>query len=166
MSNLLIIGAGQFGSVVKEIAESVNSFKRIEFVDDNSQKAIGKLSQLKSLRNEFSTAIVALGNAQLRMDCIEKLEALGYEIVTLIHPKAYVSGSAIIEAGSIVEPMAVVQANSKVGKGVLVCSGAVIKHNSVVEDGCYIDCNSTVANAYVPKFTRTVYNQVFKGSEE
>ena len=161
MSNLLIIGAGQYGCVAKEIAESMGIFDKIEFIDDNSPKAIGKISELENFAKEFKSAFVAIGNAQFRIDCINKLEQLGFEIATLIHPMAFVSKQSTLGCGTIVEPLAVVQANCKVGKGVLICSGAVLKHNSAVEDGCYIDCNSTVAGAVVPRFTRTLYNEVF-----
>lgn len=47
--SLLILGAGQYGQVAKEIAESVGCFKRISFLDDridsdNDEKSIvGKL---------------------------------------------------------------------------------------------------------------------------
>ena len=34
MKNLLIIGAGQYGVVAKEIAESMKCFEKIDFVDD------------------------------------------------------------------------------------------------------------------------------------
>ncbi len=36
--NLLIIGAGIYGVVAKEIAESMNCFEKIDFVDDNRKE--------------------------------------------------------------------------------------------------------------------------------
>ena len=161
MSNLLIVGAGQYGCVAKEIAESMGNFDRIEFIDDNSPKAIGKIIDLKKFIDEFDAAFVAIGDPYFRIKCIEKLEKLGFSIATLIHPSAFVSKHSTLGVGTVVEPLAAIQANCKIGKGVLICSGAVIKHNSVIEDGAYIDCNSTVAGSFVPRFTRTLYNEVF-----
>lgn len=161
MSNLLIIGAGQYGCVAQEIAESMGCFDRVEFIDDNSPKAIGAIRDLPKFVNEFDAAFVAIGNSHFRLECIEKLENLGFNIATLIHSSAFVSKLTVLGHGTVVEPLATVQANCKIGKGVLICSGAVIKHNSVVEDGAYIDCNSTVAGSVVPRFTRTLYNEVF-----
>ena len=43
MNNLLILGAGQFGLMVKEIAESMGCFDKIDFLDDNNEIAVGKL---------------------------------------------------------------------------------------------------------------------------
>ena len=43
MKNLLIIGAGQYGMVAKEIAESMKCFEKIDFVDDVYPSAVGKM---------------------------------------------------------------------------------------------------------------------------
>ncbi len=44
--HLLIIGAGQYGMVAKEIAESMGCFDRIDFVDDVSDTAVGKMRNM------------------------------------------------------------------------------------------------------------------------
>lgn len=51
MENLLIIGAGQHGAVVREIADSMSCFDRIDFLDDNSSEAVGKVSDAEKLSN-------------------------------------------------------------------------------------------------------------------
>jgi acetyltransferase-like isoleucine patch superfamily enzyme len=142
--DLLIIGAGQYGMVAKEIAESMRCFDKIDFLDDNSPLAIGKVSEYKCFLEKYHCAFVAIGNSNVRLGFLRDLEEAGYHISTLISPLASVSPTARIMQGSIVEPMAVVQAFSDVGVGCLVCAGAVIKHNAIVEDGCYIDCNAVV----------------------
>lgn len=38
--NLLILGAGQYGYVAKEVAESMGHFEKITFLDDNNERAI------------------------------------------------------------------------------------------------------------------------------
>ena len=46
MKNLLIIGAGQYGMVAKEIAESMKCFEKIDFVDDVYPSAVGKICDI------------------------------------------------------------------------------------------------------------------------
>ena len=148
--------------VAKEIAESMRCFDKIDFLDDNSPLAIGKVSEYADLFGKYGCAFVAIGNSNVRLGLIRGLEETGYHASTLISPLASVSPTARIMQGSIVEPMAVVQAFSHVGVGCLVCAGAVIKHNAVVEDGCYIDCNATVMpEATVPFGTRVIANSSF-----
>ena len=43
MNNLLIIGAGQYGAMIKESARALNEYDKIDFLDDNSVLAIGKI---------------------------------------------------------------------------------------------------------------------------
>ena len=165
--NLLILGAGQYGQVAKEIAESMGCFAKIDFLDDNNEIAIGKINDYKKFASDYSYFSVALGNADLRLNYINELEKSRLKIATLISPRSYVSLSARIMNGTIVEPLAVVNAFSVVGKAVLVCAGAIINHNATIGDACQLDCGSVVeSNAVMPTKTRLCSNKVFgrKGS--
>lgn len=42
-NNLLILGAGQYGDVAKEMAEAMGCFGKIDFLDDNNELVIGKM---------------------------------------------------------------------------------------------------------------------------
>ena len=44
---LLILGAGGHGKVVKEVAEATGRYEKIDFVDDHSNIAVGKVSDLE-----------------------------------------------------------------------------------------------------------------------
>lgn len=159
--NLLIIGAGQYGQVAKEIAESMEWFDKIDFLDDNAEIAVGKIAEYEKFAGKYSYAIVAIGNADLRLAYIRQLESC-FSIAVLISPKAYVSQSAKIMQGSIAEPFAVVNANSAVGEGTLICAGAIVNHNAIIGDACQLDCGSVVeANAIVPDKTKLGCNKVF-----
>ena len=159
--SLLILGAGQYGQVVREIANSTGRFEKIAFLDDNNQEAIGKLEDYKNLLDQFSFAVVAIGNPQVRLTWLDRLKRFGYELPVLVHPMAYVSSSAKLEEGTIVEPMAVVQSGAVVRTGGIVCAGAVVNHNATVEQGCQIDCNAVIAaNAVVPAQTKVLCGSV------
>lgn len=160
--NLLILGAGQYGQVAKEIAEETECFDKISFLDDNSEQAIGKIDEYEDFVSEYSYAVVAIGNADLRLDYIQKLEEACYRVAVLVSPRAYISKSAQLMKGTIVEPMAVVNANSTVAIGVFVCAGAVVNHNAFVGDGCQLDCGSAVGSGVILKAkTKLRYNEVF-----
>ena len=160
--NLLILGAGQYGCVAKEIAESMNFFERIDFLDDHNEIAVGKIAEYEKFKFEYFYAIVAIGNPIVRLDLIQKLEKASFEIATLISSTAYISPSAQIMQGSIIEPMATVQANSIISKGVLISSGAVIRHNAYIEDGCHCDCNTVImSNVKVPAMTKISCGEIY-----
>lgn len=162
MKNLLILGAGQYGCVVRETAEAMGCFDKIAFLDDNSPLAMGKLAAYEGFAREYGCAFVAMGNPTLRIQWLEKLELAGYELPVLIHPRAYVSPSAILGKAVIVEPMAVVNAQAVVETGGLLCAGSVVNHNAHVMPVCQIDCNAVVAaNATVPEGTKVPSGTVF-----
>ena len=158
---LLILGAGEYGQFVRELAR--NQFSEIDYLDDNSSIAVGRLGEYKNLKNKYQNAIVAIGNNEFRDQWLTKLEEAGYSIPIVLSSKAHISPSAVIERGCIVEPMAVINANAIVKKGSIVSSGAVVNHNAIVNECCHIDCNAVVgAGAVVPEKTHLNYGQVIK----
>ncbi len=140
MKKILIIGAGGHGKVVAEVAEATGKYGVIDFVDDNCQDVIGKTSDLAVLHENYDSAFVGIGNNSLRSVLICKLEEIGYEVPVLIHPTAYVSKSAKIKKGTVVEPKALVNANSRIGVGCIISVGAIIDHD--VELGDYVHANA------------------------
>ena len=168
-NKLLIIGAGVYGWVAKEIAESMSFFNEIAFVDDYSKIAadgsnvIGTTAELNNLINEHTSIIVAIGNPDIRLNLIDQLINLPCKLATLISPSAHISPTAKIDIGCIVEPMAVIHTGCKIKKGCIVSAGAVINHCSVLGNGVHVDCNATVyGNTTVPDRTKVFSGQVFK----
>lgn len=161
--NLLILGAGQYGQVVRETAEAMACFDKIAFLEDNNPEAIGKLLDYRSLRQAYACAFVAMGNPKLRMQWLNHLKAAGFELAILVHPQAYISPSASLGQGTIAEPMAVVNTGAVVEAGGLLCAGCVVNHNAVVKSCCQIDCNAVVAaGAVVPEGTKVFAGTVFE----
>lgn len=161
--NLLIIGAGQYGQVAKEIAEAMNYFETISFLDDENNCAIGKLCDYEKYSLTYSYAVVAIGDPKIRLEWISRLEEACYKIAILVHPKAYVASSAQIMRGSIIEPMAVVHTDCVIKIGCIISAGAVVNHNAMCFDACHIDCNATVlSNTLVPAGTHVLTGSVFE----
>ena len=163
IKQLLILGAGKFGLMVKEIAESMSCFEKIDFLDDQCEIAIGKLADYEKFLGGYHHAVVAIGNPEVRLSYIQRLEEAGFLVAVIVSPAAYVAPSAQLMKGTIVEPMAVVQANSTVSVGCIVSSGAVVRHNAVVEDGCHLDCNSVaMSGSVVPTKTKVNACEVYR----
>ncbi len=157
--NLLIIGAGQYGTVARETAEQSGEFNRISFVDDVSTLAIGKVSDLDKLKGEYDYYFVAIGNAEVRAKLSAVCDEVGLKSANIVSPRAYVSPSARLMGGVIVEALAVVNSNSTIGKGCFICAGAVVNHDSTVGDFCQIDCNATVPARSVIEKDRKIYSR-------
>lgn len=63
---------------------------------------------------------------------------LGYQFLTLIHPRAYVAPSARVEDGAQIMAGALVQAKSYIGRLSVVNSGAIIEHDCSIGDHAHI----------------------------
>ncbi len=168
-NSLLIVGSGIYGVVAYEVACEMNCFDKIDFVDDekkvtlNGKKVICEFDDIKKLEGQYSYAIVAIGNHNVRLDFLERLrKETSFKIATLISPRAYVAPSAKVMEGSIIEPMAVVQSFVEIHRGCIISANAVVNHLSICYDGVHMDCNATVQGyTTVPKGTKIKSGQVY-----
>ena len=144
--NLLILGAGSHGQEVRELAQSLNLFRRIAFLDDDPQKteAIGACTDKKRYVQEYPIAIPAVGDHDLRMRWLEELAGACFVLPVLIHPGAVVSPSASIGYGTVICARAAVGAGAVIGKGCIISSGATIDRNVIIPDGVHINCGQVV----------------------
>lgn len=141
---LLILGAGGHGKVVKETVQTIGSFSEIDFLDDNSEIAIGICSDYKKFVGKYKYAFIALGNPELRQKWLKKLIDAGYKIPIIIHPTAYVSPSANIGIGSFIGINAVVNTGTIVEKGCIVGIGALVDHDCYIGEYSYINAGGIV----------------------
>jgi UDP-3-O-[3-hydroxymyristoyl] glucosamine N-acyltransferase len=167
---LLIIGAGVYGLIVKETAESMQCFEEIAFVDDVATSAldgspiIGKLANLHQISADFSHIIVAIGNPEIRSSLINKAQSeTSCELATIISPLAYIAPSAKIAPGCIIEPMAVIHSKCVLEKGCIVSASAVLNHCVHLCEMVHVDCNAIVAGFQtVPRSKKVLCGTIFE----
>lgn len=168
-NGLIIIGAGVYSTVAKEIAEDMACFGKIVFVDDrrdvtpDGSPVVGTSDDLKKLSKEYRNVVVAIGDPKSKLAFIEKIkQETDLNIVSLISPKACVSPSAKIMPGCVIEPMAIINPLSSLGFGCIVSAGAVVNHMCVCGDGVHIDCNATVSGcSHVPSMLKIESGDVY-----
>lgn len=144
--NLLILGAGGHGKVVLDVAESMKCYETSHFLDDGKEvgdevlgrEVVGKISECHLHSNNYTDAIVALGNNEVRIELTKKLKVLGYHIPILIHPSSVVSQYANIKEGTVIMPQSVVNADSMIGMACIINTGVVVEHDCMVGDGAHI----------------------------
>ncbi len=166
----MIVGASTYALVAYEIAQRMGCYDRIDFVDDlrketpNGVKTIGTTSDLARLSSVYTEMVVAIGNSDFRLMMIEKIQKETFSsVVSLVSPQAFVSSTASIMHGCIIEPMAVVHSGCVLERGCIVSAGGVINHQSVCREGVHVDCNATVEGyCLVPAKTKVPSGQVFR----
>lgn len=147
---LIIIGAGGHGKVVADVAQNMNTYKEIFFLDDSAQgetlgiPIIGNSEQCNEWIDE-ADYFVAIGDSRTREKFILNLEKMNASIATLIHPKAVVSSYATIGKGTVIMAGAVINAGTKIGQSVIVNTASSIDHDNTIDDFCHISVGAHLA---------------------
>lgn len=140
---ILIIGAGGHGRVVAEVAQDCD-YDEVAFLDDNSDLAIGKISDIKNFKDKYTDVFIGIGNNKVREKLLTEIKTLGFNIPALVHPSAYISRSSMIGIGTIIEPKAIVNANSVIGEGCIISVGSIIDHDVTIGKCCHINAGAIV----------------------
>lgn len=137
---VLVFGAGGHGKVVAELALLLG-YDVVAFVDDaKAHLGVRHLGRpvlafdrlLAEPPDGPRLAALAIGNNDARRQSADRLRANGFELATLVHPRATVSASASIAPGVIVVAGATVNAEALVEEGAIVNTNAVVEHDCVV----------------------------------
>lgn len=148
---LVIIGASGHGKVVADIADAMERYSEIMFLDDdeslescNGYAVIGKSSELERYVN--STEIfVAIGNPKTRRKIQERLEELNAKIPILVHPTAVIGSGVEIGNGTVIMPGAIINAESSIGKGCIINTSASVDHDCQMGDFVHVSVGTHVA---------------------
>ncbi len=156
MTKLAIVGAGGHGKVVADAAFATGQWSEIVFFDDSEPAksdclgfpVVGRFEQLLAA-NCKPDVIVAIGNNRARLEKVQLLESLGFEVVTIIHPLAAISPFAKVCAGTVIFSGAIVNPAAHIGKAVIVNTQAVVEHDCAIADGVHISPAAALAGAVV-----------------
>ena len=146
--SVIILGGGGHASVLIEILRLIDS-DIIGLADPLLEKG-SKVKDISVIGSDdavlhYPNSEVVLVNAVGPLPKKTNREALstkfinlGYQFLTLIHPRAYVAPSAKIEDGAQIMAGALVQAQSRIGRLSVVNSGAIIEHDCSIGDHTHI----------------------------
>ena len=172
---LVIIGAGGHGQVVREVAMSLQKYitsdneENIIFLDDrykdvtNVKQKYGTIFySIKGMCNEYQKYInqdtefyPALGDNRKRLEWEEKIDKAGGKLATIIHPTAYIAKSAVIRSGTVIFPNAVINTGCMIGNACIINMGAIIDHGSIIDDACHIDAGAIVLGEnHISRYTK------------
>jgi sugar O-acyltransferase (sialic acid O-acetyltransferase NeuD family) len=135
---LLIIGAGGHDKAVAEAALISGEWQRIAFAGDRWPElretfgwpVVSDVAGLGALEILVAGAIVAVGNNFVREQWVKAIHAAGLPLVTVVHPRACVSASAVTGAGPAIMALAMVGVDAVIGEGAIVNANATLDHDA------------------------------------
>jgi len=142
IKQIAIYGKSGHGKVLADIAKLLG-YSEIIWVDDDANKdAFTFLVYLEF----YHTVPIALGvgDNTVRKEIMSKLSSHRLNIATLIHPRAVISPSVEIGAGTVVMANVVVNADSSIGKGSILNSACVVEHDNVIGNFVHISPNAAL----------------------
>jgi UDP-perosamine 4-acetyltransferase len=145
------LGAGGHAAVLIELLQALGDYEVVEVTDANpalwGQEILGVPihggdDRLPALHEAgVSGAFVGVGaikTVEPRRKVFERALSLGFDPITLVHPKAYVAPSARLGRGVCVLPTAMVGTRVWLGDNVTVYSGVLIEHDTEVGDHTHL----------------------------
>ncbi len=147
-----IYGAGGLGRTVKEIADVLENWNELIFIDDTVPANIFKGTRrmpYQQFKNEYTTekaeVVIALGEPQYKRMIYDKVSSDGYKFANIIHPTAIISPSSTLGRGIIANIGATVSADSIIEDNVTLQQYTVIAHDSIVHRHSQISAFAMVA---------------------
>ena len=147
LPELLILGAGGYGQALAEVAQLLNQWSNIYFVDDqwpnknviNGIKVVSNIVGLKEwIENKYVEGIAAVGNNQIRRKWHEILMACDIPLATIIHPSAIISPSVKIGKGVSIMAGCILSSNVIIKNGVLLNLGVLLDHDVMVSEYAHL----------------------------
>ena len=153
MTKLVIIGAGEHGSVVADAALLMAKWSEIVFLDDKDFggatvlgiPVVGRVDDWADLVDQDVEFFVAIGGNARRLEVLLAIESQQEVIVSIVHPSAVVSPFAIVDPGVVVCAGAVINPRATIGRGSIVNTGATVDHDCVIKPGVHISPGANLA---------------------
>jgi acetyltransferase EpsM len=132
---MYLYGASGHGRVIMEILESLNQ-KVDGFIDDNP--SVDEQLGLPVLHSAESVdeVIVSIGDNGMRKRVVDRLHCNFAK--STVHPRAVVSQTVTIDAGSVVMAGAVINAGTVIGKHCVINTCASVDHECQIGDYVHI----------------------------
>ena len=154
---VIIIGAnieGQLAAVL-DLINSMKSHEVIGFLDNEINKDIthghmtipylGSSDDLSNIDFPDAKFHIAIGDNHSRTIIMERLAKLKKQVITLVHPTAFVSQTCELGMGSFVGAGAILNGNTVVGDICIIEAGCIIQNNTRINDAVCISSGCSIA---------------------
>lgn len=157
MARLLVIGAGGYGRAVAEVALALAEHQLVGFVDDRGADAapiwglpvLGRVADLPALRMMADAVVPAIGNNQARQAAFELALSAGFELASIVHPRAIVSPSALLGRGLTIMAGAIIGTEARVDDGAIINAGALLDHHAHVNAFAHVGLGARMGGGSV-----------------
>ncbi|KQL39947.1 acetyltransferase [Bacillus sp. FJAT-25509] len=148
---IIILGNGGHSKVVQEMVNSLKIHKitailddRYEFERQENGMIYAPFSSIKRLMSKDTRAVIAVGDNFSRKKIVCTLKLRDDQYISIFHPTAVISKSAIIGNGTVVMPKSVINAEAFIGNHCIINTGSIVEHDNNIGDFSHVSPNSTL----------------------
>ncbi len=144
MKDIVFLGGGGHAKVLIDLVLTIGEYEIVGILDTKLEKGskvlnfpvLGGDSLLAGIfDNNVRMACIAVGSARdssIRCRLYDEAKRMDFEILSLVHPNSFVSGTSTIADGVQVMAGATIQTNSFICENSIINTGAIIDHDCVV----------------------------------
>jgi sugar O-acyltransferase (sialic acid O-acetyltransferase NeuD family) len=151
---IILVGGGGHCVSCIDVIEQDGKFEIAGIVDANNGRdqvlgypVLGGDDDLPILRKTYEYALVTIGQIKTpmtRMKLYGQLTLLGFNLPSIISPRAYVSKYSVIGDGSIIMHDALINAQAEIGNNCIINTKALIEHDSKIGSHCHISTGAII----------------------
>lgn len=144
LTSLVVYGGGGHSKTVIELVRVVGTLRLVGIIDDHlpvgtsilGVPVLGGAEQLPGLFADgvrlAVNAVGGIGNVSVRINVFETIARAGFTCPTLVHPSAWVEGSARLADGVQVLAKTYISSDAEIGFGSVINAGVVVSHDCVL----------------------------------
>ena len=153
---LVVIGSSGHAKIVIDILEQMKSYEIVGITTKSPEVGnslmgypfLGTDDLLPSLLSKgIQHAAIGVGGFienQSRKIIWDKLKAMGFKLVTAIHPSAIISPHARIGNGCVIFAGVTINPDVSIGNNVVIATNSSVDHETIIEDHALISAGVTV----------------------
>ncbi len=153
MRSVMVFGASGHGRVVADVVRAAG-FDLAGFVDDAPDRqgtrvwGLPVVSWEECARREAGAGrpaiALGIGDNGARERVFERIVGGGFEVITVVHPRAVVASRARLGAGTVVMALAAVNPDAEIGEGAILNTGCVVEHDCRVGRFAHVSPNAAL----------------------
>ncbi len=159
MKKIIVFGAGEFGALISNIISYFDDIEIMAYGDDNVSERKNNIDGIPllnkhdllefSISNNVKTAICAIGDNYTRSEKYNFLKSKGFEMISLVHPRALIDTKVSFGSNVIIEMGTAIHTCSKIGSNVFLGGDALIGHHNVIGDHVLVGGNVSFGGSVI-----------------
>ncbi|WDL95151.1 acetyltransferase [Alicyclobacillus sp. ALC3] len=150
---VIILGAGGHAKVIAETLRMNPDYEILGCLSEKGiyyiggrLRVIGDDTLLPTLyKDGVRQVVIGIGDNRVRHERANAVRHLGFSLLNVIHPTAYVSESVTLGSGVVIMANTVVNTDTRIDDNTIINTGTTVDHDCVIEDSCHIAPGCTLS---------------------